>query len=86
MCEVSPLVSDRYTTRGKLLKGEGETSQGIELMSDSRRAKGAFSVGVEIGRSSRKECPRTMYVRVPWFFWSKNLADSAYKRSENEAT
>ena len=26
------------------------------------RAKGAFSVGVEIGRSSRKECPRTMSV------------------------
>ena len=29
------------------------------------RAKGAFSVGVEIGRSSRKECPLTMSVRVP---------------------
>ena len=28
-------------------------------------AKGAFSVGVEIGRSSRKECPRAVCVTVP---------------------
>ena len=38
------------------------------ILKPPNRAKGAFSVGVEIGRSSRKECPRAVYVRVPQFF------------------